>query len=227
MKKLIPIIVLFLTVSVFAQKRRQAEMIDEFGDFNCEMFKARIDNFYVHLFNQPLSRGYIVISGDNTSTKRRLAAELLLESAIVARRYDRSRVEIIQGPDRGGINVQLWVVPSGISKPDFSEVKWSPIFQKTDKPYLLDSEMSDICPSAPFELVAKQLLDSNTNGLIYVVVHGKTSAQRSRQLKASTNRLERIDPHRISYLLRHSEYKYSDYYFAVGICKRSEFRSWM
>ena len=97
----------------FAQQSSKAELIDEFENFNCEEFKARMDNFYIHLNDNSSAKGYLVISGNKTQTTRKLAAELLLESAVVARAYDRSRIQVIKGPESGPVNIKLWSVPAG------------------------------------------------------------------------------------------------------------------
>ena len=86
--------------------------------------------------------------------------------------------------------------------------------------------MGDICPPAPFDSVARELLDANPDGMIYVVVHGKTPSARLRELNATHKKLAAIASNRIRYFIRTSYAGYSDYYFAVGKRKRLEFKSY-
>lgn len=224
MKSLLLLIILCTPSLVFSQQSSKAELIDEFEHFNCEDFKARVDNFYIHLNDNSSAKGYLVISGDKTQMKRKLVAELLLESAVVARVYDRSRVQIVKGPESGKVNIKLWLVPAGVEKPDFHEGKWELTFQKNDKPFMLESGMDDICPPAPFDALAKELLDENPEGRIYVVVYGRTPSERSRELTVARKKLASIASNRLRYFIRTSDAGYSDYYFAVGRKKRTVFK---
>jgi hypothetical protein len=227
MKILLLVMILCISSLTFAQQGSKAELIDEFKDFNCEIFLARMDNFYIRLNNDPSSTGYLVISGNKTQTTRKLTVELLLESAVVARKYDRSRIEIVKGPESGLIKIELWVVPSGVQKPDFHESRWDLTIDKGAEPFMLDSEMAQICPSAPFDAVAGELLEANPSGMIYVIVHGKNPAQRSRELNLTRKRLRGINSKRVRFFLRRSYIGYSDYYFAIGRRDRNEFKSYL
>lgn len=117
-------------------------------------------------------------------------------------------------------------MPDGVQRPDFQESRWDLTFGKEDEPFMLDSDMAQICPPAPFDSVARELLEANPAGLIYVVVHGRNSTDRRREVNKTPKRLPGIDRRRIRYFLRKSYVGYSDYYFAVGKRNRKEFKSY-
>ena len=72
MKKLIPIIVLFFSVSVFAQEKPKAVLVDEFGMVSCEDLYARIDSFQIQLSNNPDKIGFVIFKrGQNPTNKVR------------------------------------------------------------------------------------------------------------------------------------------------------------
>ncbi len=225
MKNLLTIFVLGFSSFAFAQQTSKAEMLDGFGSFNCEIFLATMDVFYTQLNNSPTTKGYLVVSGDRSTLRMKLVAELLVESAVKARNFDRSRVEVVHGQEAGALNVRMWLVPVGVDKPNFQESSWNLTFDKNDEPLVLDSEMTQICPSASFETVAKGLLQANQTGMIYVIVHGNDAGERMRQLSAARRRLGKVDPQRSRFFLRHSPIGYSDFYFAVGNRSRLEFKS--
>ena len=89
--------------------------VDEFGALQRDDIKARIDNFYIQLGNDPSSQGYIINYG---SAKDIAAREKAIRDAIRFLRREPSRVTFVRGGDRGnGIETQLFVVPSGVQAP--------------------------------------------------------------------------------------------------------------
>jgi hypothetical protein len=88
---------------------------DEFGPAENDDVKVRIDNFYLALDSQPNSRGVIINYGTPDQIKKRKAQIL---TAIKFRKKDASRIEFIDGPDKGtGISTKFFVVPAGAEKP--------------------------------------------------------------------------------------------------------------
>ena len=97
------------------------ELIDEFGKLVDDEVKARVDNFYIRLNNDPNARSVIVNYGTPAEIKKRRAQ---IVKAINFKKHDPSRVTFVDGPDRGnGIETKLWLVPwvlmSRISKLSF------------------------------------------------------------------------------------------------------------
>ncbi|HQU84139.1 MAG TPA: hypothetical protein PKY59_13475 [Pyrinomonadaceae bacterium] len=91
------------------------EQVDEFGKTPDDDVKARIDNFYITLNNNPNAQGYIINYGTPAEIKKRRAQ---IMKAINFRKYDPTRVTMIDGGDQGtGVNTKFYVVPSGADLP--------------------------------------------------------------------------------------------------------------
>ena len=89
--------------------------VDEFGKATDDDVKARIDNFYTQLNNNPNSQGYIINYGTPAEIRRRRAQ---IVKAINFRKYDLSRVTFVDGPDNGtGVNTKFYLVPPGAENP--------------------------------------------------------------------------------------------------------------
>jgi len=92
-----------------------APLIDEFGPAKDDDVKARVDNFYTQLNNNPNSQGFIINYGTPAEIKKRRAQ---IVKAINFRKYDPSRVTFVDGPDSGtGIKTKLYLVPPGADNP--------------------------------------------------------------------------------------------------------------
>ncbi|MEP7076615.1 MAG: hypothetical protein ABI878_12485, partial [Acidobacteriota bacterium] len=90
--------------------------VDEFGPAKDDDVKARVDNFYTQLNNNPNSQGFIINYGTPAEIKRRRAQ---IVKAINFRKYDPSRVTFVDGPDNGnGINTKFYLVPPGADNPN-------------------------------------------------------------------------------------------------------------
>jgi hypothetical protein len=93
-----------------------ATTFDEFGAVANDDLKARIDNFYVQLGNQPGAQGYIINYGTPAEIKKRNA---VINAHIRMRGLDASRVTFIEGPSDGtGIRTKLMIVPPGATPPN-------------------------------------------------------------------------------------------------------------
>jgi len=225
MKKFIPLLILLFAMAVLGQNEPSEILVDEFGPITCDDFLARIDNFYIHVNANPGSKGYFVIAGSNELLERKLTFELLFESAVGWRGLDRSLTSVVRGPEGGPLEVKLWIVKPNGHTPTFGETKWDLRLRPGSAPFLVRSDMSQICDPPPVDRLAKELLEANPDGAIYVVVHAPTVQQRRKELRIAKRMLSAYNPLRIRYLLRHSSAAYSDYYFAVGRPKRTDFKS--
>lgn len=95
--------------------RVTSTLIDEFGRQVDDEVKARVDNFYIQLNNNPTAQGYIINYGTAADIRRRRAQ---IMKAINFRRYDVSRVTFIDGPNnQGGVFTKFYLVPSGADVP--------------------------------------------------------------------------------------------------------------
>jgi hypothetical protein len=91
------------------------EEVDQFGPASNDDVKARVDNFYIQLNNNPNAQGYIINYGTPAEIRRRRAQ---IMNAINFRKYDASRVTFVDGPDNGtGVNTKFFIVPPGANPP--------------------------------------------------------------------------------------------------------------
>ncbi|CAN5470115.1 hypothetical protein BH10ACI3_BH10ACI3_11650 [soil metagenome] len=96
-------------------ERPNSNITDEFGNAPNDDVKARVDNFYIQLNANPSAKGYIINYGTPAQIKSRKAQ---IDKAITFRKYDKSRVNYIDGPDSGaGINTKFILVPEGADVP--------------------------------------------------------------------------------------------------------------
>jgi len=99
----------------YAPKDIPALKVDEFGKMVDDDVKARVDNYYIQLQNDPSARGLVI----NYGTPREIAArKRQIMKAVNFLKKDPSRITFVDGPDRGnGIETVFWVVPSGATDP--------------------------------------------------------------------------------------------------------------
>jgi hypothetical protein len=92
-----------------------ASLVDEFGRAVDDDVKARVDNFYIQLNNNPTAQGYIINYGTPAQIRARRTQ---IMKAINFRRYDASRVVFVDGPNTGtGVNTKFYLVPAGADVP--------------------------------------------------------------------------------------------------------------
>ena len=93
----------------------QSYVIDEFTRLVDNDVKARVDNLYITLNNNPNATGYIINYGTPAQIRSR---ERQIDKALAFRNYDRSRVVIVNGGNRGnGVETVFWIVPAGADAP--------------------------------------------------------------------------------------------------------------
>lgn len=88
--------------------------VDEYGILKDDDVKARVDNFFIQLNNNPSSKGYIINYGTPAQIKKQKAQIL---KAINFRKYDLSRVTFVDGPNNGEVKTKFWLVPNGADNP--------------------------------------------------------------------------------------------------------------
>jgi len=103
------------SASVQIPKQETFTEIDRFTTENRDGVRARLDNFYVQLNNNPTATGLII----NYGTEREInAREKLIRDAIAFRNLDASRVTFVRGGDKGtGIETVFFLVPAGVTPP--------------------------------------------------------------------------------------------------------------
>jgi hypothetical protein len=88
---------------------------DRFEAVPNDEVKARVDNFYIALNNDPSAAGYIINYGTDKEVAKR---EKQIRDAIKFRNYDASRVTFVRGGDKGtGIRTVFFTVPAGATPP--------------------------------------------------------------------------------------------------------------
>jgi hypothetical protein len=94
----------------------EAVLVDEFGKIPNDEIRGRLDTFFQELSNNPNNQGYII----NYGTDREITArEKLITNHITFRNFDRSRITLVRGGDRGnGPETKLYRIPPGAVNPN-------------------------------------------------------------------------------------------------------------
>jgi hypothetical protein len=95
--------------------------LDEFGDLNCEDEMARLDNFAIHLQNDPSAKGLMIFYGGQRFRGRlpkrgeAAARATRLKPYLVQRRgIPSDQVIVIDGGYAKKWLVELWIIPAGV-----------------------------------------------------------------------------------------------------------------
>lgn len=95
-------------------EERTFELIEEVGPLSADDLRARIDNLFIRLQNDPTATGYIINYGP---ARQVTARERIIRSHIQLRRYDASRVVIVNGGQEAEIRTRIYIVPQGVEPP--------------------------------------------------------------------------------------------------------------
>ena len=91
--------------------------VDEFGALKDDDVKARVDNFFTQLNQNPNAQGYIINYGTPAQIRSR-RAQIMKAINRPGTGFDASRVTFVDGPDTGeGIKTKFSVVPPGATPP--------------------------------------------------------------------------------------------------------------
>lgn len=100
------------------EKPGEPILVDEYGKLKDDDVKARVDNFYIQLNNNPSAQGYAVIYGTPAQIKKQ-KAQIMKAINRPGSGQDASRITFIEGPDDGsGGKVKFYVVPAGVTPPN-------------------------------------------------------------------------------------------------------------
>lgn len=117
--------------------------LDTYGDIDCELAEARLDNFAVSLSMNPDSKGYIVVYGGRKLPGRTLPHLWWTKDYLSSiRGIDPRRIIIIRGPDKNELEVVLWIAPKGAAPPEID--KPSSVSRDDDLPVKFDEGGMDI-----------------------------------------------------------------------------------
>lgn len=228
--KLLFMTLFMVSLSQLGLSQVAPRLVNEEERPNCETLLASVDLLRMELLGQADSRGAIVISGPDDQLFAKIKYEQLIWGALVGRRADMSSlIDVVRGVATPTLVLRYWLMPKNttIDKAVDGDLR----VKEGSEPLLLRSDMAQICEPPPIDRVAKDLLDSNPNGSLFVVVHGSTFSERRKELRLAKKMLAAFDPVRVRYLLRqtgvaHSNAAYSDYYFAIGNPPRTAFKGY-
>lgn len=92
-------------------------LFDEYGPLNNGDLKARLQNLFVELGNNPNAQGYIINYGTDREIARR---EKQIRDAVTFLNLDAPRLTMVNGganPRGRGIWTKVWIVPPGADNP--------------------------------------------------------------------------------------------------------------
>lgn len=121
---------LFLTIATFQSASAQteknpAQKLDEFGDILSSDLMARLDNFAVHLQNQPNARGFLIVyrtRRDIAGLNHRLAMRMK-DYLVNTRGIESERLATVDGGIAEDLTQELWIVPPGTAPVPRSEAQ--------------------------------------------------------------------------------------------------------
>ncbi|HVF47722.1 MAG TPA: hypothetical protein VNA17_09170 [Pyrinomonadaceae bacterium] len=214
---------LFVPPSSFGQAEAKAQLIDEFGDTNCDDILARVDNFFIQLHNSPGTNGVFSITGDSSELVKMLDMEQTLRTAVIQRRYNPASLTIRRGTSAKPLSVQFWLTPKNATAPVSDVNKLAAKLPRNFSPFNIRNDMSQICNPEPLEPLTSELLGDNPDGQIFVVVNYASSRERRRQLNEAVELLKTFPRSRVRYLFRKYDSGWNDYWFVSGRPTRSAF----
>lgn len=89
-------------------------LVDEFGAMPNDDIRGRLDLFFAELSNNPNNQGYVI----NYGTPAQIATrERLIRNHIAFRRFDASRITLVNGGEGTGVSTKLYRVPPGADNP--------------------------------------------------------------------------------------------------------------
>jgi len=175
MVRLLFLLLIVMSSVAFAQTQETPKPVklDEFEAATNGYVKMKMDYFYVELNNNPASQGYII----NYGTDREIAIRRKQISVSIAwRKFDGSRITIVDGGFRDSVKSELWIVPSGADNPQLSS----------------NAEKFDEFEKIPDEELSARLdnlyvsLGNNPNSLGYILNFGSAKIVAAREQRIRT-----------------------------------------
>ncbi len=182
---------LFLTLATFQSASAQTEnnaavKFDEFGDIQISDIKARLDNFAIHLQNEPLSKGFILVyrsrrdlPGLSSRYAHRMEGYLVSTRGLVI-----ERVIAVDGGEADSLRQELWIVPPGTAPLPRSDA-YQRNFVDTDSVRKFDDFSTSGSDDADPGVYSEQLeafaaaLRAEPNARAYVIAYSGYYTQRT------------------------------------------------
>ncbi|HEX8649566.1 MAG TPA: hypothetical protein VF708_01905 [Pyrinomonadaceae bacterium] len=124
-----------------------ARKFDEFGDIYLSDKKARLDNFAIQLYNEPTTRGFVMVyrSRRDLPGLNHRYARVMRNYLVETRGISAERVVTVDGGVATCLMHELWIVPVGATPTPRSDAYQEPITdtdsaRKFDEHYYGDSE---------------------------------------------------------------------------------------
>lgn len=181
-KTLLFFIILFVSIQICSgQEKSKALLIDQFAGIPCDELLARLDALAISLGNDPGSTGYIVIHPKKDSPSTGIYYYNSIKGHWAIKRYDQTRLVIIQGAEKDVIDVELWNVPPGADKNFYEGEEWSSASLKIQKAFIFDSLYpEDYCDFFDPKYYAEILLsDSRLRGHIVIFNKSRRASQKA------------------------------------------------
>ena len=97
-------------------------LIDQFGNLTGEERSARFDNLFNEISKKPASIGYVVLYCGKTCQYGEIEAHMRgIEIKIALRKFDRSKLVVVNGGFRPKFDTELWVVEEGSAPPEIKQ----------------------------------------------------------------------------------------------------------
>lgn len=100
------------------ENTKEAKLNDEFGRLNSEDRSARFDSFFQEISQNPESVGYVFLYCGKKCRYGEIEAHLRgIELKVALRKFNRSRLIIVNAGFREVFATELWFVPKGACPP--------------------------------------------------------------------------------------------------------------
>ncbi len=214
--RVILLLIFFVVVSsATAQEKPRAVLVDEFSRImNCEDVSARFDNFLLQLQNNPDNKGLALITSETGRPKFALTVQEHIRQWLIVRRLEEQSPDIVFTKPAKESKVQFWLIPGDAESPKYDAAQPGEIFAGLSEPFLYNTEFGgEVCPAINPKLLAN-LVNSNPNINVRVVVREKTVKSRKRKMNEWLLRLvtdEKIPRERVHFVLSRKLVPYFPY----------------
>jgi hypothetical protein len=154
------------------EKEKSAGRFDVFGDLrDCDL-GARLDNFAIHLMNERVTKGHIIVYSGRYDLPRRVLnyKDHMGDYLVNSRGLAPSRLAVVDGGYREELTIELWVVPKGAALPEPTET--IDVNKELDKAYKFEEQYVSI----PLELNAEVEEFELTEEVVDETAAGEVSA---------------------------------------------------
>jgi hypothetical protein len=177
--------------AAISQEFPKAILVEEHGSIPCDDSSARLDAFYLDLYNHPGSTGFISIA--NAAEKRRdsIFRKDSIELYARMRQFDVSRIKIVRTLNDGEMRITFWRVPPGATDPTIN-IDDSYEVPRTTKSFMFgweDNSADDICPPINHGEIFARFLKANPHARANLVSREDSILSAKRNATAMVTKL--------------------------------------